>query len=695
MSESAARGTARRVAVWSVGTVSIAAMLGTLVIMFVDRSRTVPSNVPAWSLPDVLDVSVNVGVPVIGMVLALRRPENRIGWVFLAAGFALGMTQFGSAYAAHALRVEPGSLPAALFFGWLGNWLWPIPIGALPMLFLWFPTGGVRSPRWRPVQWLTVAITGVLVLASLVAATATWRDPISIDQLKISGFAGAALTTLFVVSTIGIPIAMIASFWSVALRFVRSTGEERLQLKWVATAAAFVAVSFSLGLPFGDATPLSVAISVSLLFLYVAIGIAVLRYRLFEIDVVIRKTVVFATLVAFITVVYVGLVAGVGTLAGNRRNPLLSAGAAALVAVAFQPVRSWARRLANRLVYGRRATPYEVLAVFSERAAGTYDSEDVLPRMVRILADGTGATSATVWLVVSSELRSAAAWPADRSLAPIPMAGRELPAFAPGERAFPVRHGGELLGAITVVMPPNDPLSGDREGLLTDVAGHTALVLRNVRLIEELRESRRRIVAAQDARAKALERNLHDGAQQQLIALAVRQRLAEDLISKDPDKARELLAGIRADTQEALETLRDLARGIYPPLLADRGLEAALSAQARKAAVPVEVEAVELARYPQEVEAAVYFCCLEALQNVAKYANATRARVRLSARNGDLDFEVEDDGSGFDPSSTTFGSGLQGMADRLDAINGSLEVRSAPGQGTTVAGRVPVTTAGS
>ena len=140
--------------------------------------------------------------------------------------------------------------------------------------------------------------------------------------------------------------------------------------------------------------------------------------------------------------------------------------------------------------------------------------------------------------------------------------------------------------------------------------------------------------------------------------------------------------------QEALEDLRDLARGIYPPLLADQGLTAALEAQARKSAVPVTVEADAIGRFPQEAEAAVYFCTLEALQNVAKYAQATSAVVRLRGDAGELRFEVQDDGLGFDPDATGYGTGVQGMADRLAALGGSLEMRSAPGEGTLVIGRI-------
>ena len=210
--------------------------------------------------------------------------------------------------------------------------------------------------------------------------------------------------------------------------------------------------------------------------------------------------------------------------------------------------------------------------------------------------------------------------------------------------------------------------------------------------LEELRASRQRLVAAQDAERRRLERNIHDGAQQQLVALAVKVRLARQLAERDQGKAEDLLQQAEREVTEALEDLRDLARGIYPPLLADRGLVAALQAQARKSPVPVRLEAVSVDRYPQEAEAAVYFCVLEALQNVAKYAGAGSVRVEIAGDGGGLRFSVTDDGAGFDPDTARSGSGLQGMADRLAALGGSFDVRSAPGRGTSVEGRLPVGT---
>jgi signal transduction histidine kinase len=254
----------------------------------------------------------------------------------------------------------------------------------------------------------------------------------------------------------------------------------------------------------------------------------------------------------------------------------------------------------------------------------------------------------------------------------------------------PVRHQGQLLGALAVTMPATEPLTPVGEKLVRDLAAQAGLVVRNVRLVEDLLASRQRLVAAQDQERRKLERNLHDGAQQQLVALALKQRLAADLVRPDPDQAIAMLADLQQETREALENLRELARGIYPPLLADLGLVAALESRARKSPVPVAIDPDGAGRYPQQVEAAVYFCCLEALQNVAKYAQASTVHIHLADEEGWLTFSVADDGHGYDSSTTAIGSGTQNMTDRLSALGGSLNVRSAPGSGTTVTGRIPI-----
>jgi signal transduction histidine kinase len=285
----------------------------------------------------------------------------------------------------------------------------------------------------------------------------------------------------------------------------------------------------------------------------------------------------------------------------------------------------------------------------------------------------------------------AAAWPEKLPQpAPVlPLAGSELPSL-PAEVTVPVWHQDELLGALTLSMPASEPATDATRKLVADLARQAGLVLRNVRLIEDLRTSRKRLVTAQDEERRKLERNIHDGAQQQLVALKLRLRLAEGTVDHDPAATKQALAELGEAAQVALEDLRDLARGIYPPLLADKGLGAALEAQAKKSPIDVRVSLDGIERYAQEAEAAVYFCSLEALQNVSKYADATSAAVRLWQVDGLLWFAVTDDGRGFDTGLTAYGTGLQGMADRLAALGGSLEVVSSPGIGTTVTGRVPV-----
>ncbi len=493
------------------------------------------------------------------------------------------------------------------------------------------------------------------------------------------------------------PGIFIASVVSLILRFRRSTGAERLQIKWVVfgllvALVGIVATSFKTQ----ETVVTAIVGGGAFLMFPLSVGIAVLRFRLYDLDVVVRKTLIYGAFAVFATLIYLGLVVGAGAWLG-RDNSILTLVAAVVIALTFQPARERLTRFANRVVYGKRATPYEVLSEFSERVGGAYADEDVLPRMARILGEGIGADRADVWLAVDQELRDVAAWPGDvHSLAPIAMPNGSVPAIAGADRVYPVESAGELLGALAIRKPVSDPVTPSDEKLIADLAGQAGLVLRNVRLNEELKlrfdqlkAAQKRLVSAQDEGRRRLERNIHDGAQQQLVALAVKARLARTLTERQPAKAVEMLSQMESETQAALEDLRDLARGIYPPLLADRGLADALVAQARKSAVAVDVEPDGIARYPQEVEAAVYFSVLEALQNVVKYAGATRATVRLACEGGVLTFEVGDDGRGFDPTARGHGTGLQGIADRLSALDGTLEVSSSPGSGTTLRGRIP------
>ena len=686
--------TARRLA-WSVWLIT-AAMLVALFAM--GPSGAGEGLVEGLVVGGILLLGV-LAYSTVGAMIASRHPGNAMGWLFQYFSLAFLLSVILDEYTTRALREGLPAAPAAAIASQAAPTL---VFGSLPLILLLFPTGRLPSRRWRPVAiglvtFVLAAAVGTLIRPGLIVGPGegpSVANPLGVEAL--ASWAGA----LVWIGGIGTFLLALISVGGLVLRYRRADGDERQQIRWLAyvgaLAAALLVLLFAadwIAPGIGDWLWIAFFVTI-VLGIPAASGIAVLRYRLFDLDIVVKKTVVFGILAAFITGAYGLVVIGIPTLlfgvGGGLRNfiPFL---VAAVLAMAFQPVRRLASRLANRLVYGRRASPYELLSGFAGRLGGGYSVEDVLPRMARVVAEGTGAARATVWLRVGSELHLAGAWPSGgQEEAAVPASEDALSGLPGADRAFPVEHEGELLGALAVDMPRAEPLTRTTEKLLEDLAGQASLILRNVRLIEELRASRQRIVTAQDSRAKTLERNLHDGAQQQLVALTVRLRLAQGLAERDPARVAPMLVEVKAEAQEALDNLRDLARGIYPPLLADQGLAAALEAQARKSPVPVTVAADGVGRFPQEVEAGVYFCCLEALQNVAKYSGAAHAVVRLVLGDRELQFSVEDNGSGFDPAATPRGAGLQNMADRIAALGGTLEVRSAPGQGTTVTGRVPV-----
>jgi len=625
---------------------------------------------------------------VVGTLIVSRFPRNLVGWAFcgLALSFPLSLVIYVYAYSG--LIVDPGSLPGADIVQKLSELLWLVTLPLTTVvLFLLFPNGRVQTAGERRVLRLAglgtaLAAIGLLITPRLYGEFERFENPLGVEPSWVSG-------GLFTFGFFAIVAAIVASFVVLIRRFRRSRGDERLQMKWFVTAAALVfAIQLPLYIVETDSDVVPLILNLALLAVPVSVGVAILKYRLYEIDVVIRKSVVYAILVGLILgvwllVVWLGQSVFVEPL--SEHDELLVLGGVVL-GVLFLPLRRLATRIADRLVFRGRATPYEVLRSFADRVGGTYSSEDVLPRMARVLAEATGAGRARIWLRVREEFRLGAAWPEQLDPIQVRLDGDGVPSGI-DDYASEVRHQGELLGAMSVSMPANDPMTPAKQELVGGLAAQAGLVLRNVRLIEDLRESRRRIVTAQDERARALERNIHDGAQQQLVALAVKQRLAASMIEHD-ERVREILEQLQQETTDALENLRDLARGIYPPLLGDKGLEVALVAQARKSPIPIEVHANGIDRSSKDVEAAIYFCVLEALQNVAKYAEARRAEVRLFASDDTLTFAVEDDGIGFDPAITS-GSGLSNMLDRLEALGGELDVRSSVGRGTTVTGTVP------
>lgn len=661
-------------------------------------------------IPDAAAIGLAVfGLPVLvygwlGARIAERALDNRVGWLVSAGALTAATALAGTAYQrfgivhsteplpfADAVHVVVAVLPLSII------WI------CLMIVFLSFPDGRLLSVRWRPVVWLAVLV-GVLGSVSALGGTELREAGLSPAWAQASLFRSPFPDIVLGLAAAGF-LLMVASLF---VRVRRVPVEERRPIRGLLVTLLLMAatipalalvqktdqnwiITFFIGTAFALGFLIGIPFSLS---------IAMLRYGLFDYEVGVRKTIARRILVGAILLM-VGVVCLVlvsaflgSILAGPDRrqvNPLVAVPVGIALGILLTVLARWSRRFADRVVFHERATPYEVLAEFSGRVGETYSIDDVLPRMAVLLAKGTGAAVSRIWLQVDDELRPIASHPGDAELpGSIARDGDELRTDDPSAHVFAVLHQGELLGALEVTMPANDPMNLQKEKLVRDVAQQAGLVLRNVGLLEDVRESRRRIVAAQDERARTLERNIHDGAQQQLVALTVKLRLAEQLAERDPAGTRAMLGQLQADATGALEDLRNLARGIYPPLLADKGLGPALGSQAGRSLVPVVIDAGAIGRYSQEVESAVYFSCLEALQNVAKYAQASEVHITLQQDDGRLTLEITDDGVGFDSDATTYGTGLQGIADRIDALGGTFEVRSAVGAGTTLNGSVPV-----
>ena len=450
-----------------------------------------------------------------------------------------------------------------------------------------------------------------------------------------------------------------------------------------------------------------------------------------RIDRLLVHTITLAGLAGLVGASYLLIVLGLGRSpdSGERTLLGLSMLAAAIAALLWVPARERIGEWATRRVYGERHAPDEILRTFGSRLTRALPLDELLLQLAESLKKTMALDVAEVWTRNAGRLERAVSVP-DRGAATILLGSEEetvvaragvsgpawarvwLPALVPADvdpilRVAPVTNSGELLGLLVVRRPDGAvPFGDDDDQAFTELARQVGLALHNVKLdsalqesldevrrqADELRASRARIVEATDAERRRIERDLHDGAQQHLVALAVSVRLARQLADVNPDQAKEILDQLGSDLQDAVQELRNLAHGIYPPLLMDRGLGEALSAAAGRAALPTVVRAEGIGRYPQQVEAAVYFCVLEALQNAGKHAgDGSEVTISLREEEGALLFDVADDGAGFDLATGAHrGHGFVNMSDRVGAFGGSIAVDSAPGRGTQISGRLPL-----
>jgi hypothetical protein len=384
-----------RTARWVAGCAaagSVALVGGGLALAYVDR-HLVPASLTNWTVSGVSGQVVNMAVPVTGFVLASRRPENRIGWLFLVAGLALGLSGFSNSYALHALVAAPGSLPAGRVFAWLSNWGWVIAVAMLGFLFLLFPTGQLRSRRWRPAAWFAGVAFALAAVCILIAASSEWAHPFALSGPASPG----GLTALFfLVGTLLISAALLVSVMALVVRFAKSSGEERLQLKWCAAAALVLVVVFVASIWVSSAA-VNVLQSLAFVGLWTAIAIAVLKYRLYEIDRVISRTLAYAIVTGLLVGVYAGLVL-LATQVFRFHNTVAVAASTLVAAALFNPLRRRVQEVVDRRFNRARYDADQTVAAFAARLKDTVDLDSVRDDLATVVDQALEPAHVSVWI---------------------------------------------------------------------------------------------------------------------------------------------------------------------------------------------------------------------------------------------------------------------------------------------------------
>jgi hypothetical protein len=380
-----------RTARWVAGCAaagSAALIGGGLALAYVDR-HLLPASLTDWTVSGVSGQVVNVAVPVTGFVLASRRPENRIGWLFLVAGLGLGLGGFSNPYALHALVADPGSLPAGRMFAWLSNWIWVIPIAMLAFLFLLFPTGYARSVRWRRAAWFTGGVFALAGVGLLIAATSLWAHPFTSSS-------PTWLTVLYLMSAVLVSAALLVSVAALVVRFAKSAGEERLQLKWCAAAALVLAVVFVASTWLNSAA-VNVLQSLAFVCLWTAIAVAVLKYRLYDIDRIISRTLAYAIVTGLLVGVYAGLVL-LATQVFGFHTPVAVAASTLAAAALFSPLRRRVQHVVDRRFNRARYDAEQTVAAFAAHLKDTVDLDSVRGNLATVVDKALEPAHVSVWI---------------------------------------------------------------------------------------------------------------------------------------------------------------------------------------------------------------------------------------------------------------------------------------------------------
>jgi signal transduction histidine kinase len=625
----------------------------------------------------------------LGALVASRHPGNIIGWLFLATATLLSLTALSAGTTAIDSLPAGARLPWYEVVTWTNRWAW-IPAGILPLVFvlLFFPDGRLPSRRWRWLAWATgLALALVVAGVSLhPGAIASWDIP-GPNPYGIPN-SGPLLEAVLNASGAVLVASIFGAVWAVVLRFRRSRGVERQQIKWVAYIAAVLLAAFSLAWWVGPpllseaaAEELGIVMS-NLLVLGVAISvsIAILRHQLYDIDLVINRTLVYGALTAAVVAIYTLVVGGLGVALEARGNVALSWLGLALVALIAQPMRDRLQRGVNRLMFGQRDDPYAVLSRLGHQMEASTAPRDLLSSLAETIAE-----TLKLPYVAIAVPRSASAPPSISATY-----GR----YAPIAVRLPLSYQSACVGELLVAARSSaEPFTPAEQRLLADIARQAGVVVHAAALSSALQQSREHLVTTREEERRRIRRDLHDGLGPTLASHAYGLDAVLDLIDQDPAAAKRLVSDLKSQTQTTLTDIRRLVYALRPPALDELGLVAALQGLLSELGdglqIRVEASPAILPPLSAAVEVAAYRIAAEAVTNAARHAHAQHCRVRLAASPTELTVDVSDDGRGL-PSGPRPGVGLASMRERAAELGGTCTIQPNPPGGTRVLAHLPL-----